>query len=102
MSRIRDGESNVCSGRKPGPILRRILAVYNLLKNDKNENHLTEREITPLDISLSNLSIRRPEIGEMFLLKLRPFLARDIFLDFLALFVPGSTQFLQHFLGSKK
>ena len=50
----------------------------------------------------SDLSVRRPDIGGEILLGPHLFLARDIIRDVLAIFVPGSTQFLQHFLVSKK
>ena len=64
-------------------------------------NTFMDLDITPLDIFHSNISIKRPVIGKISLLKPLPSLAMDIILDYLALFVPGSTNFLQHFLGSK-
>ena len=82
---------------KPGTFLRRFLAVYNLVKKSINNfKSFTGGDITPLDICHSNISVRRPEIGEVFILKPRPFLDRDIILDAMAIFVLVTTQFLKH------
>ena len=78
-----------------------FLAVYNLVKNFK-KNPLADEEITSLDICHSNLSVRRPVRDEIFLLKPRPFLTWGHNQSLFCPFIPGSTQFQQHFLGSKK
>ena len=51
------------------PIVIRLLAVYNLVKNEKEIKILHGEEITPLDIYNSNLRVRSPVIGEILLLK---------------------------------
>ena len=67
----------VVVGRKQGHNLRYILAVYNFVKKIKNiKNPCTGRDITPLDICHSTLSIGRPVRQDIFLLKPRLFWAR--------------------------
>ena len=76
-----------------------FLALDNLVKTKKP---FTAGDITHLDIWHIFFRLRRPVIGYIFRLKLCLFLAGEIISDILAPLVPEPTQFLQHFLGSKK
>ena len=72
--------------------MRIVLAGYNLEKNP-----LRAEISPPLTSAIKILASGVHSEGIYSILKQVPFLARDIFLEFLAPFVPGLTQFLQHF-----
>ena len=82
--RVRDIHISVDT-KNQGYDVRRFLAVYNLVQK-KNKNPFTSGDITPLHILYSNLSVRRPVIGEIFLLKRVHFWSGDTIRDTLVLF----------------
>ena len=86
--------------------MKYFLAGYNLSKNSKFSNFFLSQDTSPLDICHSNISIRSSVRGEIFLLKLCPFLAQEHNMKHFGPFCTSiyitSTVFLRVYKSSKK
>ena len=81
--------------------MRHLLACYILVKNLIFQSPFTDPDISSRLTCHSNFSVRNTVKEEIFLLKMSPFFALGHNMRCFGLFVPGSTQLLQHLLGIK-